>query len=93
MIHARLNHCGNQYCATVDGHSGYAPRGSDIVCAAASMLWSSLICYCENTDSVKADIDGNTLNICGNLGSAWDMFTAGFIMLALNYPQCVEVTV
>jgi len=48
---------------TVSGHAGFAPRGHDIVCAAASALVLSaahgIAAHCKSPATVKDDGDGD----------------------------------
>ena len=42
MTTARIKRTGRSLSIAVSGHAGYGPRGSDIVCAAVSMLVQTL---------------------------------------------------
>ena len=58
MIEATLFRSGNTYSIDVTGHAGYAPAGSDIICAAVSALVQSFAFYCRKTDGIKVLDDG-----------------------------------
>ena len=44
---------GDNYYIRAEGHSGYAPEGRDIVCAAISVLIMSAAATLERTDGVR----------------------------------------
>lgn len=50
---------------TIEGHSGYAPIGQDIVCAAVSVLVQTLIQSVENltADKITYDMRPGTVDI------------------------------
>ncbi|MCD8207455.1 MAG: ribosomal-processing cysteine protease Prp [Bacteroidales bacterium] len=83
----------------VTGHAGYADPGSDIVCAAVSALWQTLIESVESLtdDILEYDIDGEQINkvVFRNLSEPTrtliDSFFIGVNMIANEYPDCVRI--
>lgn len=83
------------------GHAGYAPAGSDIVCAAASILTMTLenMIY-DHAESMRPKIyrkSGECRINCdptkGNNKSCSVIFETifgGFELLSLNYPENVQ---
>ena len=65
---------------SVHGHSGYAPRGRDIVCAGVSTLVYTLI------NSTECVIDGETVTVKGN-GVILDAVVCGLNMIAEKFPE------
>ena len=65
---------------TVTGHAGYAPKGQDIVCAAASALVFALIGSLRQEENLREVVirPGYVVR-------------CGLAQLAAQYPQCVEV--
>lgn len=103
MIKAKLHRTHECFIMRIEGHAGYAASGSDIVCAAASMLCGALeqVLVQEKVDercSYFSDIE------CGRFCAAfqaregheervlaiYDTIAAGFMLLAHNYPDCVQ---
>ena len=83
---------------TVNGHAGFAPCGSDIVCAAVSMLVQNLVCSIQELteDTIEYEgCDGNAVIKYGNLSEGakllLDSFLLGVEMIASNYPQYVRL--
>ena len=71
---------------TVMGHAGYAPKGQDIVCAAASALVFALIGSLRQEEAPPAihrDFSGGREEL--------ELVRCGLAQLAAQYPQCVEV--
>ncbi|MGI6308476.1 MAG: ribosomal-processing cysteine protease Prp [Dethiobacteria bacterium] len=52
-VRARRNSSGNPVGIEVKGHALFAPRGSDIVCAAVSMLTQTIIFALEDLVKLK----------------------------------------
>ena len=77
----------------VTGHAGYAPKGQDIVCAAASMLMATLHKYLLEKPGLTTSDDGTVSSIVcapdGQVEVAMDMCFGGFEMLATTYPAHV----
>ena len=67
---------------TVTGHAGYAPKGQDIVCAAASALVFALI------GSLRQYVTAAAKGPCRE---ELELVRCGLAQLAAQYPQCVEV--
>lgn len=53
MITLTINRCDNRYLCSVRGHSGAAPKGEDVVCAAVSAL-----AYLIETAATSLDEEG-----------------------------------
>ena len=90
----------------IEGHAGYAEHGKDIVCASASILAYIVAQYVEYEDNqgnlkTPAEIkleSGDTVVSCEPkeemLKWLWDAYQfakMGFLILAHNYPQYVEL--
>ena len=61
MIRAVLYQAGGQLTGfSVRGHAGYAPEGSDIVCAAVSVLTTTCVNALESVAGVVPEVNGGT---------------------------------
>ena len=95
----RINYCreGDRHRLAVDGHAGQAPRGHDIVCAGVSAISFALLGYLQQCDAEIAECAGGPGSLVmdcrgGELvAGAFDMALTGWLQIAKNYPQCVEV--
>ena len=87
---------------TVMGHAGYAPKGQDIVCAAASALvfshcrhWRPAVVLAvrqeENLREVVIRPGYVTAAAKGPCREELELVRCGLAQLAAQYPQCVEV--
>jgi uncharacterized protein YsxB (DUF464 family) len=91
----------------IDGHSGYARKGYDIVCSAASILTCTVNQIVEQAwnngqlqDKPKIRLsEGKGYMSCKptedgyfHIREAYKFAEVGFILLAGNYPQNVDVT-
>lgn len=82
---------------TIDGHANYAPRGQDIVCAAISALWQTLLC---SLDALTEDITERNetklymanRNLSEGAQLLTDSFFIGVEAVANAYPEYVKVT-
>ena len=74
---------------TVTGHAGYAPKGQDIVCAAASALVFALIGSLRQEENLREVVirPGYVTAAAKEL----ELVRCGLAQLAAQYPQCVEV--
>lgn len=103
MIHARMEMSQNRLKLEMAGHAGYAEKGRDIVCAAASSLVSTLMLALNAQLGRRSDIyyddprAGPLTVDCGP--DAEDMEAAALIYrtiacgleaLAYRYPEYVE---
>ena len=84
---------------TIEGHSGYAPTGQDIVCSAVSVLVQTLIQSVENlpADKITYDMQPGTVDIkfwCLSDPSKVliDAFFIGINGIAEAYPENVKLT-
>lgn len=77
----------------VTGHAGYAPKGQDIVCAAASMLIGTLHGYLIDKPGFESSDDGTVYSVVcavdGQVQTAMDMCYKGYEMLEKRYPANV----
>lgn len=100
MITVTIDECYDRFSARMQGHAGYAESGSDIVCAAASILAYSL----AETLGRKADEgaleafgssfdDGFKVEFVSEneavLG-AWELFKTGIELLMQNFPENID---
>lgn len=103
MIHAEMELSRNRLKLRMDGHAGYAEKGRDIVCAAASSLASTLMLALNAQLGEKSEMyfddprAGPMVIDCGP--GAEDMKKAeliyrtigcGLEALAYRYPENVE---
>lgn len=79
---------------TVLGHAGYAPRGRDIVCAAASALVYALIGTLEDRDNVaELVIRPGTVTVAAREDDpAFTVVRRGLEQLAARYPGYVRIS-
>ena len=79
---------------TLSGHAGFAPRGQDIVCAAASALVYALIGALEEQDNIRELVvrPGHVTVAAKEGGKAeFAMVRCGLGQLAARYPDCVQI--
>lgn len=84
---------GERNTLTVIGHAGYAPHGSDIVCAGVSAITFALIGYLSNRadDPCVSVENGEVLVSCNGEDNAFEMALTGYKQHSEKYPQYVEV--
>lgn len=102
MINVKIDP--TEYKVEIDGHAGYAPHGSDIVCSAVSILYFALVHTLE--DKKEMLIDGVFLSRTGDkvsvkampyegyvsvIEAVYDTFTTGIRLLTENYPDHVSL--
>ena len=86
----------------MDGHAGYAEAGSDIVCAAASMLAYTMAARLREItqgDGLKISLSPGaahisaeaTWQIMSECRAVIDTISAGFTLLAGQYPGYVSI--
>ncbi len=79
---------------TVMGHAGYAPKGQDIVCAAASALVFALIGALEEKEQLRELVIKPglvTVAAEGDCRAEWQLIRCGLGQLAGKYPACVRL--
>ena len=83
----------------ISGHAGYAPTGSDIVCAGVTALTQELIRSMEGLtdDLIETDIGSGMASIqYGDLSEKGrlliDSFFIGICMIAEEFPDYVRIT-
>lgn len=83
----------------ISGHAGYAPTGSDIVCAGVTALTQELIRSMEGLtdDRIETDIGSGIASIqYGGLSEKGklliDSFFIGICMIAEEFPDYVRIT-
>lgn len=79
---------------TMSGHADYAPKGSDIVCSAASSLVFALVGYLKKRDEIRELImrPGYVTVATAKYSPAFEIVRCGMQQIAAGYPQCVELT-
>ncbi|WP_455015267.1 ribosomal-processing cysteine protease Prp [Mogibacterium diversum] len=95
MIHVKVNN----YSVEVNGHAGYMPHGSDIVCAGVSALYQTLEQSAkELTDSdYKTSSEAGYGRICpiGEVSNEYKLLVSSFLIgvngIASSYPDYVKV--
>ena len=97
MIRIRYSHDGKTHQLHITGHAGYAPAGSDIVCAGASALACALVDYlrqsAEGTQVLRRE-SGEVLLTCPvsqRADTAIELALTGFSRIAETYPRHAEV--
>ncbi len=82
----------------ISGHAGYAPTGSDIVCAGVTALTQELIGSMEGLtdDRIETDIGSGMASIqYGDLSEEGrlliDSFFIGICMIAEEFPDYVRI--
>jgi uncharacterized protein YsxB (DUF464 family) len=108
MIKATFNEKNGVLKMKIDGHSGFAKKGYDIVCSAASILTCTVNQIVEQAwnngqlqDKPKIRLrEGKGYIACkptaegySHVREAFKFAEVGFILLAHNYPQNVDVTI
>ena len=83
----------------ISGHAGYAPTGSDIVCAGVTALTQELIGSMEGLtdDRIETDIGSGMASIqYGDLSEKGKLlinsFFIGICMIAEEFPDYVRIT-
>ncbi len=79
---------------TLRGHADYAPRGEDIVCAAASALVFALIGVLEEKGQLRELVIRPglvTVAAEGDCRAEWQVIRCGLGQLAGKYPACVRL--
>ena len=97
MVRVRFERRGETVSLTVCGHAGYAPRGQDIVCAAASMLSMTAAARASALGQVRTlDMqEGSMRLVCEaapQVLEALETVRAGFAVLAEKYPAHISLT-
>ncbi len=82
----------------ISGHAGYAPAGSDIVCAGVTALTQGLVRSIEGLtdDRIETDIESGMTSIqYGDLSEKGklliDSFFIGICMIAEEFPDYVRI--
>ena len=96
MIRIRYHTDGGQHCLRISGHAGYAPRGSDIVCAAVSAIACTLLEYLRQTGTA-VEVRAGSGALClrcptgGSADGAIAMALTGLHKTAETYPRYAVV--
>lgn len=100
MIKARIKQDKDYYAMTLDGHAGYNNEGNDIVCAAVSTVFYSLVLMlssCEGADLTYSDVLGSSHIVCNGtseeIRAAYKMARLTLLHLARQYPQNIKIIV
>ena len=98
MIHIHYHRGGSRHHIHITGHAGYAPAGSDIVCAGVSALSFALLGHLRQTGTAAeaACRKGELTLRCDRYDEtdvAFDMALTGYQLIAKTYPQYVEVDI
>lgn len=89
------------YTLAVDGHAGFAEKGHDIVCAAASILFFSLYnSIAERDIAYSSGTTGDHIEITAmppkeftlDTDVVFETICTGYRMLAEEYPEHVTFT-
>ena len=94
---------GDLHSCTLSGHSGFAPAGKDIVCAAASILVRTAldVLNAQSGIELETDIPGRgelsftvekkTETVSGILSYTADFLQKGLLSLQSDYPSYISV--
>ncbi len=89
----------NMHALYITGHANTAPHGSDVVCAAASMLaytLAGMVRLCDVKQCCISLVEGNTKIVVYShssvLHTAFLQTLVGFRILEKNYSKHVKVT-
>lgn len=95
MITVSVRDDGNKWQMTMDGHARYAEPGEDIVCAAASILWYTLLLElgesCDHFETEGPEDAPYAVTACG-CRRTMRTILRGFRFLADSYPDHIAVT-
>ena len=88
-----------EYAVTVEGHAGYRPRGSDIVCAGISALYQTLeqSAVTVTGGEYKTSSEAGYGHICpiGKVSDEYKLLVSSFLIgvngIAASYPDYVIV--
>lgn len=76
----------------LEGHAGYAPKGSDIVCAAVSMLVYVQFHLLEEQGLLERSVmRPGYVELSAREGGEVKVLALGMRMLAQEYPRCVRI--
>lgn len=76
----------------VSGHSEYAPKGEDIVCAAVSALVCTLASLTGDGDIADGYIDWQVYGDVNGFAALW-FVAAGLEKIAMQYPDYVDFNI
>lgn len=101
MIIAKYDRDGETHTLSVNGHAGYADKGSDIVCAGVSAIVYALIGWLENNseDTTFVSVDdsnGEAVIACegdDKVSVAFYMAAIGIENIANTYPAHVSIDI
>lgn len=94
MTHIRTEASDKGFVLEVDGHTGYGNIGSDILCAAVSVLVQTLIAIVDDDMDSKIEISDGYALVCGKGKEAVDAYRytmVGLNMLQVNYPRFIKI--
>ena len=97
MIYIHCHRDASHHRLHITGHAGYAPEGSDIVCAGVSALSMALLAYLQSLQVDTEDFlcrKGELKFRCESddvIDTAMDVALTGYRILAGMYPEYVEV--
>jgi len=84
----------DKFILIVDGHTGYGNVGSDILCAAVSILVQTLISIIDGMDECQYDIGEGYAYVTGHGQQAVDAYRytmSGLNLLQVNYPRFISI--
>ena len=98
-----INITADGYTHEIEGHAGYAERGSDIVCAAVSALFCTLAGGLGSYEEMYTEPlmvyekSGFAKVVCKPkdeyvdiVDTVWQVFLSGLRAIAIKYPQYVR---
>ncbi len=83
----------HEHAITVSGHSGCAPAGQDIICAAVSILMEAAAAVLRKEQAPVLDIRGKGLHMITASKDSGALETArqGLSLLAHHYAEYVQI--
>lgn len=79
----------------VAGHSGSAPKGEDLICAAVTILVRTLVAMLQRRGTLRSATvaEGNALIIGDKVATdgVWESFICGIELLAEQYPDYISI--
>lgn len=95
MTNITYTRTNERFHLTAQGHAGYGPKGTDIVCAAVSIILQSVAEYALESNvlevvNLKLQEGDGDIDIRGE-SECFDMALIGLEMIAETYPENVQM--
>lgn len=97
MITVEYNTHSTVHNLRVTGHSGSAPKGEDLICAAVTILVRTLVAMLQRRGALQSATvaEGNALIIGDTVATdgVWESFACGIELLAEQYPDYISIKI